>query len=318
MEEVNHTCLICGNSFDNKKLIVREMMLGFRDEFIYILCNNCNSLQIKEIPSNLDRYYPNDQYYSYSQVNFIRSFLEKIRTKYSFLQKGLIFKILDSYLLNDTAIVSIGKLNPPKSWRILDVGSGSGSLLFKLQKLGFSNLMGIDPFLEQDVQSIKIEKTSIEKLSDNEKFDLIMFHYSFEHIPNPIETLIAAKKHLSDDGIILIRNAIISYAFEKYGSNWFQIDAPRHLHLQSLAGIKIMLDKSGLKLNQIYYDSKEDQFFMSENYAHDISMRESQKNILSFLISKFFSPKIIKFRKETKRLNELGQGDLVTYYVSKK
>lgn len=87
MEKIktNHTCIICGNSFNNKELIVREMMLGFRDKFAYILCNNCNSLQIKVIPTNLSHYYPNDKYYSYSQGSFIRSFLENIRTKYSFI-----------------------------------------------------------------------------------------------------------------------------------------------------------------------------------------------------------------------------------------
>lgn len=316
--KTNYQCKICGNSSNNKEYVVREMMLGLRDEFVYVYCNNCDSLQIKEIPNNLDRYYPNEQYYSYTQQSFMRSFLETIRTKYSFSCKGLIFTILDYYLLNDSALVSIGKLNPPKTWRILDVGSGSGSLLYKLEKLGFSNLMGIDPYLEHDVIPIKIKKISIENLEDDEMFDLIIFHYSFEHTPDPIETLIAATKHLKDNGIILIRNAIVSYAFEKYVQNWFQIDAPRHLHIQSLKGIKIMLDKAGLKLNEIYYDSKEDQFFMSENYFHNISMNESQKTTFGFMISKFFSPKMRKFRNEAKKLNKLGQGDLVTYYVSKK
>jgi len=316
--ETNYQCKICGNSSNYKEYVVREMMLGLRDEFVYIFCNNCSSLQIKEIPTNLNHYYPNTQYYSYSKQSFIRSFLETIRARYSYSQKGLIFKILDNYLLNDSALVSIGKLNPLKTWNILDVGSGSGSLLYKLHKLGFSNLMGIDPFLGRDTSPIRVKKTSIEKLEQTEMFDLIMFHYSFEHIPNPIETLITAKRHLKDSGIILIRNAIVSYAFEKYTQNWFQIDAPRHLHIQSLKGIKIMLEKAGLMLNDIYYDSKEDQFFMSENYSHNISMKESQKSTASFIISKFFSPKMKEFRDEAKKLNKLGQGDLVTYYVSKK
>ena len=319
--QTNYQCKICGNTSNYKEYFVPEMQLGLRDEFVYIYCNDCNSLQIKEIPTILDRYYPNEQYYSFSttkQQRFVSSFLQTTISKCSFSQKGLLSRIIDKYSLYDYSLLSVGKLNPPKNWRILDVGTGSGSLLYKLKQLGFSNLMGIDPFLDEETYQIEIKKTSLEKLEENEIFDLIMFHHSFEHTANPIETLIAAKNHLKEKGLILIRSPIVSYAFEKYAENWFQIDAPRHLHIQSLRGIKIMLDKVGLKINEIYYDSTYSQFLISENYSHNISMNESQKGFFSSLISMLFSPTKRKFRIEAKKLNKLAEGDSVTYYVSKK
>lgn len=55
-----------------------------------------------------------------------------------------------------------------------------------------------------------------------------MFHHSFEHIADPFETLCSVRRLLSS-GTCLIRIPIVdSWAWENYGVNWIQIDAPRH------------------------------------------------------------------------------------------
>jgi hypothetical protein len=58
-------CQICGNARDNRLHRAREMMLGLRDEFEYVECAACSTLQIKAIP-DLSRYYPRD-YYSFGE-----------------------------------------------------------------------------------------------------------------------------------------------------------------------------------------------------------------------------------------------------------
>ena len=250
-------CQICGNSNDNTKYRVKEMMLGLREEFIYFLCNRCRCLQIEEIPNNIGKYYANDRYYSLSPQRNRK--LVSILTKPSFYQKGILYKILQHYLMLDNALFSVGKLNLPRDSRILDVGSGYGDLLIKLKKLGYSNLIGIDPFIDYGIdyndQSVKIRKVPIDKLDEKEGFNLVMFHHSFEHVPNPLEELLYAKKHLKKNGIILIRTPVISYAFEKYRSNWYQIDAPRHFFIYSINAMKTVIDKVGLILKDIYFDS---------------------------------------------------------------
>ncbi len=57
-------CEICNNSTGNKSYVVREMMFGFRDEFEYFECAECRCLQIKDIPVNISKYYP-EEYYSF-------------------------------------------------------------------------------------------------------------------------------------------------------------------------------------------------------------------------------------------------------------
>ncbi|MEP6645461.1 MAG: class I SAM-dependent methyltransferase [Saprospiraceae bacterium] len=317
---MNYTCKICDNTSDFRSFVVREMQLGMRDEFQYDFCNHCQSIQINQIPENLGQYYPDKKYYSFSSVsikNKLFSFYFDIISKSSFHRRGLLFKLIDHYALYDYSLLSIGKLSPPKHWRILDVGSGAGHLLFMLKKMGYTNLMGIDPFIGESIYPVDIRRINLEDLPESEMFDLIMFHHSFEHTPDPVKTLKMAKMHLKYGGTILIRTPLVSYSFGRYAENWFQLDAPRHLHLQSLQGIKMMLDKAGLTQAGIYCDSRDEQFYVSENYMHNISMREAKKGPIKSLLNVLFSAKRASYRKEALRLNESMKGDTVVYYSTK-
>ena len=317
---MSYQCKICDNISDFKEYTVREMQLGLRENFLYQYCNECDSLQISEFPGNLAKYYPDKDYYSFSSIatkNILYSLYSTIVSKSSFNRKGIFFPLVKKFDLYDYSLLSIGKINPPKHWRIADIGSGAGQLLYMLQKFGYKNLTGIDPYVTKSEFPIEIKKINISELADEDIFDLIMFHHSFEHTADPVVTLLTAKKHISDDGIILIRTPLISEAFKKYKEYWFQLDAPRHLHLQSLKSIKLMIERAGLKLLDIYCDSRDEQFYVSENYKNDISIKEAKKTPLSSLFSVLFSEKRSKYRKEARLLNQQMAGDTVVYYVTK-
>ena len=57
-------CRGCGNASGNAEHTAREMMFGTRDEFVYVECAKCGTLQIKEIPE-LAKYYP-ENYLSFN------------------------------------------------------------------------------------------------------------------------------------------------------------------------------------------------------------------------------------------------------------
>ena len=59
-------CKICGNSENNKTLLAQERMFGFGSEFEYLECSNCGCIQLLNIPPDMAKYYPQDQYYSLS------------------------------------------------------------------------------------------------------------------------------------------------------------------------------------------------------------------------------------------------------------
>ena len=301
-------CQVCDNQANNVDYKVKEMMLGLREEFIYFLCGKCHCLQIKEIPQNMGKYYPSKLYYSFSSSRKLDSML----VKPSFYQKGLFYYTLQHFLMLDNAVASIGKLNLPKDSRILDVGSGSGILLNKLKEIGYSNVIGIDPFIDDSVNennlTIEVRKNTLQELEESEYFNLIMFHHSFEHMPNPLDVLLNAKKHLKN-GIILIRTPIVSYTFEKYGSNWYQIDAPRHFFIYSIDAMKLIVEKAGLRLIDTYFDSIESQFIWSERYSKNIAMSEVKTSALQTIFRKLFSP----YRKEAIKLNREGKGDSAVF-----
>jgi hypothetical protein len=49
-------CHVCSDS-SGQEFIVHEMMFGFRDEFAYWQCQECECLQIVNPPSDLSKYY---------------------------------------------------------------------------------------------------------------------------------------------------------------------------------------------------------------------------------------------------------------------
>ena len=58
-------CRICRNIEGNSAHFPKEMMFGWREEFEYLECARCGCLQIAEIPSDLAKYYPREDYYAY-------------------------------------------------------------------------------------------------------------------------------------------------------------------------------------------------------------------------------------------------------------
>lgn len=59
-------------------------------------------------------------------------------------------------------------------------------------------------------------------------------------------------------------NGVDSHAWNHYREHWFQLDAPRHFYLHSLRSMQILCEKSDLRIDRVVYDSRESQFWASE------------------------------------------------------
>ena len=99
---------------------------------------------------------------------------------------------------------------------------------------------------------------------------------------------------------------------EKYGVNWFQIDAPRHFFLHTLKSFEILCNGTNLEISEVIFDSGYSQFVFSENYKNDIAWGEEGWN-------DFKSDKklIKKYKKETDILNSKKQGDQCIFVLKK-
>lgn len=310
----NYVCRICGSA-DVESFVVREMMYGFRDEFTYYECSKCGALQIAKIPKNLKKYYPKT-YYSFNlRRTFPRHFLRCRLAKYLIWKKDLLGRLLSWYFW-DSKLASIGMVELLNvNSKILDVGCGGGELLLTLKGIGFRHLIGIDPYIPNEIKfddNFKILKKSIYELPNNKKFDLIMFHHSLEHIPDQLETLKKAKNLLEANGAIIVRMPIKSeYIWRTYGTNWVQIDAPRHCVIHTLKSFHILAEKIGFKIRRVVFDSTSFQFWGSELYKLNVPLKIGEK-----CLKKYFSKKQLKkWAEMARRLNREQQGDQAIFIL---
>jgi SAM-dependent methyltransferase len=322
MEE-NIKCKICNNLKNNDIYEVREMFLGLRDKFKYFQCSNCGCLQIAEIPKDMSKYYPSN-YYSYREPvtpsisNHFKGLFKRLRNKYAVLTKGIFGKIIYYYFPNDT-LKMLSQVKLTEESAILDIGCGSGSLLYSLKEIKFDKLLGADPYIEHDIQydnGLKILKKSIHEIDG--KWDLIILHHSFEHIPDPEETLNSVSKLLDNGGVCLIRiPTVSSYAWDFYKENWVQLDAPRHFFLHSLKSISILAEKVRLKVEKVVYESTSTQFWGSEQYIRDIALNDPRSYSVNPTNSIFSSNEIATFKQRAKDYNLKNQGDVCAFFLRK-
>jgi SAM-dependent methyltransferase len=312
-------CKICSFKSDlHKRVIAKEMMFGMKDEFNYFECINCQCLQIEVLPTNIAHYYPNN-YYSLNKTEGkrFRGFkgaYYRFRNNASFFRNNFFFKILH-FFSPIIKLQSFHNLGITTKSRVLDVGCGSGDFfIYPFKEMGFTDVIGCDPFINEDItyeNGLHVYKTNVFGMKG--KWDLIIYNHSFEHLPDPFENLVKVNELLSDNGICLIRTPTLPcQAWEKYGVNWFQLDAPRHFYIQSPASLKLMCDKAGFAIERITYDSTCYQFLASEGYSKGIPL-VAQKHTGS--ISKKL--KKIRLNLLAQKLNKLGLGDQAVFILRK-
>lgn len=320
MEELNNKkesimqCKICGNKAANKLIIATERMFGLGEKFDYFICSKCQCLQIKTIPEDIDKYYPAD-YYSYQEAKFP----SKLNPFNFYLKKSLINFYMGYFDITGFLLSFIFK--HPFPWirkreinfksKILDIGSGAGRKLLSLQRSGFLDLTGIDPFIEKDINynnGVRILKKEISEI--DEKYDFIMLHHSFEHMTSPALIIKDINRLLNPNGCILIRIPVAdSYAWHKYKEFWSGLDAPRHFFLHTPQSMNILLKDTDLTIDEIIYDSNEFQFTGSEKYLMGL--------LFSSPDDMFTKKELKNFKKKAKKLNKTKQGDWACFFLKK-
>ena len=311
---IDGACRICDAAGPHPDFDAREMMFGTRAPFRYFECGACGSVQIVAVPGDLGRFYPDD-YYAFrgESRNPLSAWLLRQRTRHA-LGRFTVAGGLMSWYRRDDAMQAVGLARPACDWRILDVGCGRGKLLDRLAVAGFSRLSGIDPFLPADHQTphgVIVRRQPLEEADG--AFDLIMFHHALEHVIDPVRLLAQAEARLAPDGSCLVRIPTpSSEAWQTYGADWVQLDAPRHLVLPSRAGLGIAARKAGLQIETIIDDSTEFQFVGSALYARDIPLNGPGAGG-----SPIGRRQLAAFRRRARALNRAGRGDQIAVILRK-
>jgi SAM-dependent methyltransferase len=146
----------------------------------------------------------------------------------------------------------------PTQLKFLDFGMGWGKWLKLVQGFGVKTFgTELSESRINYARQFGINVISWQELA-NHKFDLINTEQVFEHIPNPLETLLHIKKSLNSGGLIKIsvpngsrlKNRLneLDWKAEKGSRKSFNPVSPlEHINCFSNNSIKVMADKAGLK-----------------------------------------------------------------------
>lgn len=297
-------CEVCGAQ-DFSKIQAKERMFGLNDPFEYLECNSCKGLFLQNIPEDLGKYYPAN-YYSfgnYAKSNSLSKALKKLR--YEAFELGISLRPPNYFDW-------LSKLNVSKKSKIADIGCGNGQLLAELSYCGFKSLHGYDPFLNETINSQGFSLNKIDFFDIEEKYDLVMFHHAFEHIPDPVHCFEKLVEILNPGGEVLIRVPVTDgEVWREYREFWYQLDAPRHLFIPHTKSMKILAERFGLDLFHISFDSFDSQFWGTELYKRG-------KPYVGTLIEKEFSQhELINFKKMATQYNANSIGDQACFYFRK-
>lgn len=315
------TCRICANAEGNTRFVAREMMYGRRDEFAYFECARCGCVQIEAVPANLADYYPED-YYSFSEIKAehpLKQYL--IRKRAAHLRGGT---TLAGRLYNRRFPAP-----PVPDWlrpaglsltdHVLEVGSGLGHRLWHLSYSGFSHLTGIDPYIRQDVHypnGVAVLRRTLPEVEG--LYDFIMLHHALEHMPEQLDTFGQLRRLLRPGKMLLLRIPVAGgHAWRKYGSDWVQLDAPRHLFLHTERSIAVLARQTGFAVEQVSYDSTGFQFWGSEQYRRGVPLVAPGAAEIKPRSNLFTAEELQEFEAEARRLNEARQGDQACFYLRK-
>jgi len=293
-------------------------MYGLDKEFEYFQCDQCGCMQIKDLIEDYSDYYPED-YYAFvnPNISYFKKYLKKQRFLFSQGRKNILNRmIVRRYGLPDYSNW-VQQTGITTESEILDVGSGTGRRLFDMCDAGFRNITGIDPFIKSDIKynkSILIKKCALSDIQTS--YDFIMLNHSLEHIENQFDTLNHLYKIIKPKKYLLIRIPIIdSFAWQKYESQWIQLDPPRHIYIHSLKSMEFLAAETGFRIARIIYDSNEFQFYGSEQIIKNIALCDKNSHFINPSDSIFSKEQIKEFRLRAKKLNKSNLGDQACFYL---
>lgn len=318
-------CEICGSS-QLSELLPMEMMHGIDGPFRYVHCEECGSTYQPQKLDDYGKYYP-DSYYSFQYKEpdtfsaRLRQLKRRLRNEFYYFGTGVLGRLLArakpcpvNHLSRHTQL--------RRDMAILEIGSGTGELLHELADLGIRKVVGIDPFVPQDItyrNGARVIKASIAELGQRfagETFDLIMFNHALEHSPTPADDLVKVSKFLKPGGEILLRLPVSdSEISNRYGKYWWSLDAPRHIYIFSVKSMKLFAQKCGLRVKRVHFEGTIDDYLASEQHKVGIPLLADNSYVVSKDFSAFSQTQLRIFETAIAQQNKNGTAALAGFVL---
>jgi len=209
----------------------------------YYTCTNCYTSQLLPFPTKLELEKLYNQFHLSEEEGGSYDWVEE-RMKADFLPK----------------IILIKRYKKNTSIRLLDVGCGKGYFIKECQKHNiFATGLDIsDSGIQHAKNSLKVDARQMDVVSfsqdpvNQNNYDVITLWATIEHLPNPKEVLDSIFSCLKPGGLFFLDTGLGNDVFEKFllgHSQWY--DAPQHIFVYSIDGLKILFEQVGFKILKI-------------------------------------------------------------------
>jgi SAM-dependent methyltransferase len=279
-------CRACGGP--TAETITTFDFMANREPFVYEVCEDCGTWQIKDIPGDIGKYYSSD-YYSYSAV-------ENVHTKAFF---------------RNMAQVIIDSLKITEKDSVLDYGCGGIHLLKALHSEGLNILRGYDKFApEVSWNEIKLQNT----LPTDRKFSFIISKHCIEHEIKPEEQINNILSLLTKDGranFVAPNPDSINARYWK--GNWIGIDSPRHLNLLTMSAFETLVNKCGGEVISKSTLGDATNYLTSEMYSKGMNWKDRDK-----YLSDVSAERMSEVIGYSSVCQEMGQADMWSITIRRK
>lgn len=245
MKTLKRVCPICDNKRGEVLHTLKMEMpkdIPLANQFDIVCCDKCGFTYADTVSNQKDF----DIYYAKHNVYNINT---EIKNQNKDLINDKRCEILEKYV--------------DKEKRILDIGCGSGDLLYYLQKKGYKNISGLDP--SKDSISVLGErgiKGSIGNIFDEvplnlrHKYDMVMCTAVMEHLYDIENAVDKLTQYINDQGYIFADVPAVE-GFEKY-----HIKLPNYFNHEHINYFSLFtLDRLFAKFNFLRVTSEEESYY---------------------------------------------------------
>jgi SAM-dependent methyltransferase len=184
-----------------------------------------------------------------------------------------------------------------------------------LREDGFTDLAGVDPFTrdgDRRQEGFVIHRSLAEV---DGRIDFVLMDDSFEHMPDPLAVLTDVRRICAPLAHVCISVPIKAEAWRTYGTDWVQLDAPRHLYLHTERSLETLARQAGFVVQAALFDSTAFQFWGSELYRRGIPLEDARARAVVADGGMFGRDQIREWQRMARRLNHERRGDHATFFL---
>jgi SAM-dependent methyltransferase len=254
---LSFSCTLCGGESFEYLLTGYDRAHASSEDYTYYRCAICGLVRLLPPPpeARLAEFYP-ESYASHScpetwepsgplQRTAVRWFYGSESLKRSGAVRAAARR-LSERMMRDLC-------EPRGECRLLDVGCGSGGLLQKHRRLGWS-VFGIEPSAgaceKCRALGLEVHQGSVfDAPIEGRQFDVILLHHVVEHLPDPVGVMRRLAGLLAPEGRVIVRTPNArALGLLLFGSCWKALEAPRHLFLFTPHTLGLLARRAGLVL----------------------------------------------------------------------